>query len=75
MLEGLVQAAYRKDKLPLLSQASGRLQVTRHLWRLCHELKAIDGRRYEHGARLLEGIGRQIGGWAKAKSGGATPPT
>lgn len=74
VLEALVQAAYRKDKLAFLSQANGRLQVARHLWRLCHELKLIDTRRYEYGARLLEGIGRQIGGWAKSQAGRPRPP-
>jgi hypothetical protein len=67
VLEALVQAAYRRDKVALLVQANSRLQVVRHLWRLCHELKGIDTRRYAHGARLLENLGRQIGGWLRSQ--------
>jgi hypothetical protein len=40
------------------------------LWRLCHELQVISTKRYEHGARLLEDLGRQIGGWMRAQKGG-----
>ncbi len=73
VLEAVAQAAYRRDKRGLLERANGRLQVARHLWRLCHELKVIDTRRYEHGARLLEEIGRQIGAWLRQQRAKAAP--
>jgi len=67
VLEGLIQAAYSRDKRDALARANRELEVTRHLWRLCHELRVIPGRRYEHGARLLDDIGRQLGGWLRAQ--------
>lgn len=66
VLGDLVDAAYRKDKAASLASANRQLQVIRHLWRLCHELQVIPTRRYEHGARLLEDLGRQIGGWSRS---------
>jgi hypothetical protein len=38
----------------------------RHLWRLGHELQVLPTRRYEHGARLMDDLGRQIGGWLRS---------
>lgn len=66
VLEQLTDAAYRRDKAVTLSQANLRLDRVRHLWRLVHELKAVPTRQYEHGARLLEELGRQIGGWRRS---------
>lgn len=69
VLEDLVEAAYNRDRRPALLRANRRLAVCRHLWRLALELKVITLKRYEHGARLMEDLGRQVGGWLKA--GGA----
>ena len=69
VLEALTEAAYARRKEDTLHRANLRLQAVRHLWRLCHELKVIPVRRYEHGARLLEDVGRQIGGWRKMAGG------
>lgn len=33
---------------------------------LSHELQVISTRRYAHGAKLMEMLGRQVGGWLKA---------
>jgi hypothetical protein len=33
---------------------------------MVHELKTIPTKRYEHGAKLLEELGKQIGGWLKS---------
>ena len=65
ILELLVQAAYTRNKCDLLKGANVRLAVVRHLWRMAHELKTIPTRRYAHGAKLLEDLGKQIGGWLK----------
>ena len=67
VLEELVDASYSRDKRVPLSRANRRLSVNRHLWRLALELKVINLKRYEHGARLMEGLGKQIGGWLKFK--------
>ncbi|MCP4701503.1 MAG: diversity-generating retroelement protein Avd [Gammaproteobacteria bacterium] len=67
VLEDLVEAAYAKEKKELLRHANRQLEVERHLWRAAHELKLISSRRYEHGIRLMNTIGRQIGGWLRGR--------
>ena len=66
ILELLVEAAYVKNKRDLLKRANSRLAVIRHLWRIANELQTIPDNRYEHGARLLEDLGKQVGGWLKS---------
>jgi hypothetical protein len=66
VLELLVEAAYSKQKQVLLRRANLRLEVTRHLWRFAHELKVISTQRYAHGARLMDNLGRQVGGWLRS---------
>jgi hypothetical protein len=65
ILELLVEAAYSKTKQQALQRANLRLAVVRHLWRMAHELETIPGKRYAHGAKLMDDLGKQIGGWAK----------
>ncbi len=66
ILELLVEAAYAKTKRELLERANLRLAVVRHLWRMAHELQTIPTKRYAYGAKLLDDLGKQIGGWQKA---------
>jgi hypothetical protein len=72
ILEHLVAAAYAREKSDLLARANRRLSVNRHLWRLALELKVIGMKRYEHGARLMDDLGRQIGAWLRARSANET---
>lgn len=67
ILELLVEAGYSRKKESLLSRANLRLAVVRHVWRLAFELKAVAIRQYEHGATLLDQLGRQIGGWRRSR--------
>ena len=67
VLELLVEAAYTRNKDAPLRRANLRLEIVRHLWRLAHELKVVAIRQYEHGARLLDDLGRQIGGWLRSR--------
>ena len=66
ILELLVEAAYARSKQDVLKRANLRLAVVRHLWRIAHELKIIPSKRYAHGAKLLDDLGKQIGGWLKS---------
>jgi hypothetical protein len=68
-----VAAAFTRDKRAALALANRRLAVNRHLWRLALELKVINLGRYEHGIRLMEDLGRQIGAWLRATPGHAAP--
>lgn len=65
-LEHLVEASYSRAKQEALRRANLRLEVVRHLWRLAHELRVVSTRRYEHGARLMNDLGRQVGGWLRS---------
>ncbi len=65
VLEMLTAAAYSRQKSEYLAKASNRLNVVMHLWRLTHELKVIGARRYEYGARQLDELGHQVGGWQR----------
>lgn len=63
VLEYLVDAAYSKPKQTALRQANRQLEVNRHVWRLAYELQLISVKSYEHGSKLMNDLGRQIGGW------------
>lgn len=67
VLELLVSASYQRNKEAVLRQANLRLDVVRHLWRVAYELKVMATRQYEHGARLIDDLGRQIGGWLRSQ--------
>lgn len=67
VLELLVETAYTRNKEAPLRRANLRLEIVRHLWRLAHELKVIATRQYEHGAKLIDDLGRQIGGWLRSR--------
>ena len=63
LLEGLVAARYATAKLERLEPLNARLDLLRLQIRLLHNFQLIDDRRYEHVARLVEEVGRQLGGW------------
>lgn len=67
VLELVVEAAYTRNKDTPLRRANIKLEVVRHLWRAAHDLKVMATRQYEHGARLLDDVGRQIGGWLRSQ--------
>ena len=48
-----------------LDEADVALQQLRRRFRLCHLLKVISNGQYEHGARMLDEIGRLLGAWIK----------
>jgi hypothetical protein len=66
LLEGLVEATYSRNAAPHLATANLRLEKLRFLFRLSHDLRLLDGRRYEFAARAIDEIGRLVGGWIKA---------
>jgi hypothetical protein len=66
VLELTVEAAFTHNKRVGLQKANLRLEVAKHLWRLALELQAVALRQYEHGARLMDELGRQLGGWLRS---------
>jgi len=70
VLELTVEAAFTRARQSALKRANLRLEVTKHLWRAAHELQVIPTRRYECGVRLMDELGRQLGGWLRHVSQG-----
>ena len=48
-----------------LLQADVELETLRLQWRLAHELRCIAIGQWEHGARLMNEVGRLLGAWRK----------
>ncbi len=69
VLERLIEATYERDRGGTLRAANLGIEKLRRLIRLAFDLKHLDERRYEHAARALDAIGRQIGAWTKAHRG------
>lgn len=65
----LVAAGRRVDVDENLRQADVLLEQIRLNVRLCREMKLLGPRQYEHAARLLDEIGRLLGGWLAKQKG------
>ena len=53
------------ERRQALLQADIQLELLRVQWRLAHDQKCVSISQYEHGARLLNEVGRLLGGWRK----------
>jgi hypothetical protein len=69
ILEGLVEASHRRDKRAVLEEVSAKLDRLRLLIRLCHDLKLMNLKRYEHAAGVVTELGAMLGGWLKQQVG------
>ena len=65
VLELLLEACYAQTKLSLLRQANVKLEKIRYFVRLCKDLKLISLHRYEVISKMIDEIGKQLGGWIK----------
>ena len=63
--EKLIEASMRQQPAETLLQADIALAKLRTHLRLCHDLKLLSMGQYEHVARMLDEIGRLLGGWMK----------
>ena len=72
VLEALIEATYTRERRAHLARANLGLEKLRFFFRLAHDQHHLDPRRYEHAARMIDDVGRLVGGWAKAsqESGG-----
>ena len=66
VLDALIEATYTRRRSGHLARANLGLERLRFLFRLAHDLRCLDGRRYEHAARGLDETGRRVGAWSKA---------
>ena len=65
-MECLYQATDKAQQATALKQADVKLNQLRFYLRLSHDLTLLDTRRFEHASRLLEEVGRLLGGWCKS---------
>jgi len=63
--ERLIEAGRSQQPAPLLAQADTDLTKLRLYLRLCRDLALIKFNQYEHGQRMVDEIGRLMGGWRK----------
>ena len=66
VLEALIEATYTRRRSGHLTRANMGVEKLRFLFRLAHDLRHLDRRRYEHAARSLDETGRRIGAWTRA---------
>lgn len=64
ILDAVQQPAHQKKRL---DEADRLLNKIRLYLRLSYDLKCINQRQFEHAARLVDEIGRLIGGWKRRR--------
>jgi len=69
----LIEANYTQGRAGLLRSANLELEKLRYLVRLAHDLRYLNGRRYQHAAERIDEVGRLVGGWAKVDGAGGRP--
>lgn len=67
--ERLIEAAHAAKPHTPLSQADIELSKLRLYLRLCHDMALLSSSQYEHVARMVNEIGRLLGGWIKPYQG------
>lgn len=65
--ECIIEAARARDPRPGLQQADTDLTKLRIYLRLCRDLKLLSPGQYEHVARMVNEVGRLLGGWIKTE--------
>lgn len=68
----LVAAARRREKRQALQAADEALHELRLLLRQGRDLSLLTAGQHEHVARMLDEVGRLLGGWRKAQARAAT---
>ena len=67
--ERLIEAAKTREPRPLLDRADTDLTKLRFYLRLCKDLQLMSLKQYGHAARMVNEVGRLLGGWIKTVSG------
>jgi four helix bundle protein len=62
--ESIIEAGQTRQAAAL-QEADTRLAALRVYLRLSHDLRLLSGGQYEHVARMVDEIGRLLGGWKK----------
>ena len=69
LLEMLIEAKFTRNHQKLLESANLKLEVLRFQMRLAKDLKCLRTNSYGFATKLLDEIGRLVGGWLKRRSG------
>lgn len=69
LLEGLIKARYKKEKLELLESLNAKLDILRYQTRLCKDFRLFDERRYVYAVKLINEVGENLGGWIRQQRG------
>jgi hypothetical protein len=70
VLDLLIEAKYTREKWSILERANIKLEQIRFQVRLAHDERQISTHEYEVAARLVDEVGRLVGGWRKVRSRG-----
>ena len=65
LLNGLIRARYRKEKVGLLETLNADLEVLRYQTRLSKDFGLLDVRRYTNVSKLINAVGKDLGGWIR----------
>ena len=65
LLEDLLQARYRRNKLERLKEINAALEILRYQTRLLFDFELIQVKRYEYISTLINDIGTDLGSWIK----------
>lgn len=71
--ERLIEAAKAEDPLLFLQQADISLTKLRFYLRLCRDLNLLQIGAYEHVSRMVNEVGKLLGGWIKKPANPVAP--
>lgn len=58
----------KQEKLPVLKRASTKVDLLKVLFNLGKDLKIIENKKYNELTKLLNEVGKMLGGWIKTTS-------
>ena len=67
LLEAIITASNltKQEKLPVLRQASIKVDILKVLFKLGKDIKVIEIKKYQELEQMLEEVGKMVGGWIK----------
>jgi hypothetical protein len=69
LLENLIEAYYRKDKIMNLRAANVEIEKLRHLLKVCTAMRFLSFEQLEYATRALNEVGVLVGGWMRQQEG------
>jgi hypothetical protein len=75
LLETLIKAKYSKQRQELLARANVTLEIVRFQMRLAKDLQRLKVESYGVAAKVIDEIGKLVGGWLQSSGGRARSGT